>query len=398
MYPNRVDAPVLDPGPPPAAPRLKVCLATWAPFLGGAEVACERLGVGLRQAGQDVLVLVGQPGPVLERLESAGLRCLCLPMPFTDKWRWWRYLRAQRALRRVLRRERPDVLHSNDLPTHQVMSAAARGLGIPRICHHRFPFPAAAIDWFNKFGAERHVFVSRALMGEMCACSSRLRASPRAVLYDGLPLPPEPTAADRLRARRELGLSADRVLVTFAGQIVERKGVADLLHAWARLDPALAGRAELLIIGDDLQGHGEYRVAMERLAAELHSPARFLGFRKDVATWLLASDVAAVPSHVEPLGNATLEAMSYALPVVGGNVGGIPEMIVAEQTGLLVPPRAPAELSAALARLLADESLRQRLGRQGWQRCREVFSLEAHARAALDEYAHVLAPRKAAVR
>jgi glycosyltransferase involved in cell wall biosynthesis len=375
-----------------------VCLATWAPFLGGAEVACERLGVGLRQAGHDVLVLVGQPGPVLERLEGSGLRCLCLPMPFTDKWRWWRYLRARQTLRFALRQARPDVLHSNDLPTNQVLSDAARGLGIARVCHHRFPFPGTAINWFNKFGAERHLFVSRALMEEMCAASPRLRASPRAVVYDGLPLPPEPTAADRMRARRQLGLPADRVLVTFAGQIVERKGVADLLHAWVRLDADSAGRADLLIVGDDLQGQGQYRAAMEQLAAELHCPARFVGFRKDVGTWLLASDVAVVPSHVEPLGNATLEAMSYALPVVGGNVGGIPEMIVAEQTGLLVPPRAPVELSAALARLVADASLRQRLGRQGWQRCRECFSLEAHTRAVLGEYGHVLAPQKAAVR
>jgi hypothetical protein len=88
--------------------RLKVCLATWAPFLGGAEVACERLGVGLREAGHEVFVLVGQPGPVLERIQSSGLRCLCLPMPFTNKWRWWPYIRARQALRRVLRQERPD--------------------------------------------------------------------------------------------------------------------------------------------------------------------------------------------------------------------------------------------------------------------------------------------------
>jgi glycosyltransferase involved in cell wall biosynthesis len=214
------------------------------------------------------------------------------------------------------------------------------------------------------------------------------------VVYDGLPLPPEPTPAERLQARRQLGLPAERILVTFAGQIVYRKGVADLLHAWAALDPGLAGRVDLLVVGDDLQGKGEYRAAMERLAAELRCPARFVGFRKDVANWLLASDIAVVPSHVEPLGNATLEAMSYALPVIGGNVGGIPEMVVAEQTGLLVPPRAPPDLAAALARLLADEGLRQRLGRQARQRCREYFSLEAHARAALDEYAHVLMPRK----
>ena len=63
------------------------------------------------------------------------------------------------------------MCHSNDLPTHQVLAAAARKMPCVRLCHHRQPFPGVAIDWFNKFGADLHLFVSRALMGEMCAAS-----------------------------------------------------------------------------------------------------------------------------------------------------------------------------------------------------------------------------------
>jgi glycosyltransferase involved in cell wall biosynthesis len=166
--------------------------------------------------------------------------------------------------------------------------------------------------------------------------------------------------------------------------------VADLLHCWARLGAAVRDRAELVLVGDDIAGRGEYRRAMEALAGRLGCPGRFVGFRKDVADWLLASDVAVVPSHAEPLGNATLEAMSYALPVLGCRVGGIPEMVVHEETGLLVPPRSPDDLAAALARLIGDAPLRRRLGRQGRGRCQKVFSLEAHVRAALHEYGQVL--------
>jgi glycosyltransferase involved in cell wall biosynthesis len=129
---------------------------------------------------------------------------------------------------------------------------------------------------------------------------------------------------------------------------------------------------------------------METLAGQLLCPCRFVGFRKDVGEWLLASDVAVVPSHVEPLGNATLEAMSFSLPVLGSTAGGIPEMVVPERTGLLVPPRSPGELAAALTCLLADAGLRQRLGAHGRRRCEEVFSLQAHVRAVLNEYAVVL--------
>jgi glycosyltransferase involved in cell wall biosynthesis len=370
--------------------KIKICLASMAPFVGGAEVAAERLAVGLQEVGHDVQVVLGNQGPVLERMRCAGLRCIHAPMFLTDKWHWVRYVRARNRLRQLLKRERPDVVHSNDLPTHQMVSDAAQGLGIPRLCHHRFPFGGPAIDWMNKYGAERHLFVSRALREELCRGSSRLSRSGGAVVYDGLSMPPAPTAASRYQARARLGLPADRLLFTFAGQIIERKGIADLLRAWALLRDQGSGRAELLILGEDLQGQGQYRAAMQQLAGELGCAPRFVGFQKNVGEWLLASDVAVVPSHVEPLGNATLEAMSYALPVLGSGVDGIPEMVIHEETGLIVPPRSPKNLAAALARLIADTGLRQRLGVQGRRRCEEVFSLPAHVRAVLNEYALLL--------
>jgi glycosyltransferase involved in cell wall biosynthesis len=376
---------------------LRVCLVSWAPFLAGAEIAAERLAVGLQEAGHEVLVLLGHEGPTMDRMRAAGLRCVHQRIEFTDKWHWLRYRKARNGLRRRLERERPDVVHSNDLPTHQIVSDAVRGTGIPEVCHHRWVFDGPAIDWLNKFGAAHHLFVSRYLMEELSGRSGRLRGSRRAVVYDGLPLPPPPADADRQSARQHLGLPADRVLVTFAGQVIERKGVADLLHAWSRLDDHSRQRAELLIIGDDLESQGKYRAAMEQLSTQLGCSPRFVGFQKNVGEWLRASDIAVVPSHVEPLGNATLEAMSCGLPVLATVAGGIPEMVVQGETGLLVAPRAPADLAAALARLLADAELRRRLGARGRRRCEEVFSLQAHVRAVLAEYDRVLSADRAGV-
>jgi glycosyltransferase involved in cell wall biosynthesis len=376
--------------------QLKVGLISWAPFLAGAEIAAERLAVGLQRAGHEVFVVLGHDGPVMERMRGAGLRCLHLPILFTDKWHWFRYRQARNALQRLLKQERPDIVHSNDLPTHQIVSDAVRGTGIPEVCHHRWIFDEKAIDWLNKFGAERHLFVSRFLMEELSQRSPRLGAGTRSVVYDGLPLPPPSMDADRHRARRQLNLPPDRVLVTFAGQIIERKGVADLLRAWALLDAAHQSKPELLIIGEDLESKGNYRIAMQHLAAELHCTPRFLGFQKNVGEWLLASDIAVVPSHAEPLGNATLEAMSYTLPVLGCAVGGIPEMVLHEQTGLLVPSRSPADLATALTRLIGDVELRRRLGEQGRRRCEEVFSLKEHVKAVLKEYEIVLSSRQEA--
>lgn len=371
--------------------KLKVCLATQAPFIGGAEIAAERSALGLLRAGHDVFMLLGRRGAVGERFEKAGLRCLYAPMRFTDRWRFWRFVLDRARLRSILKAEKPDILHANDLPTHQVVAGAARGLPVARLCHHRQVFNGRSIAWFDKFGAHHHVFVSRALMAELCAASPPLARSSCSVLYDGLELPALPTATEKKSARRRLGLSLDRCQVLFAGQIIVRKGVADLLEAWAKLPAHLRSKADLLIVGEDLENQGAYRAEMEALAASLGVPARFCGFQKNVAEWLMASDVAVVPSHVEPLGNATLEAMSYGLPVVGGDVGGIPEMIVHEKTGLLAPPKNPDRLADALSSLLADPDLRAGLGAAGRARCEQVFSLNAHTDALLREYARTIA-------
>jgi glycosyltransferase involved in cell wall biosynthesis len=349
-------------------------------------VAALRLMVGLREAGHDVVCVVGTKGELLERLAAERIRSYYVPTRFTDKWKWLSYRRSRNELLSILRVEQPQVVHSNDLPTHQMASDAARRLGVPRVCHHRWIFERGAIEWLNKYGAERHLFVSRALMKELCQNSSQLATAPGEVVHDGLPLPARPTQSDRREARKQLGLAPERLLALFAGQIIERKGVSDLLYAWAELAPRWGERADLVIVGDDLEAKGAYRTKMEALASELIGRVRFVGFQKNVPTWLTAADIVIVPSHAEPLGNATLEAMAHARPVVGSDVGGIPEMIVAEQTGLLVPPKSPPQLAVAIDRLLADAELRDRLGSAARRRCEERFSLEAHAAAVVRQY------------
>jgi glycosyltransferase involved in cell wall biosynthesis len=185
--------------------------------------------------------------------------------------------------------------------------------------------------------------------------------------------------------------------VLFAGQIIERKGVADTLHAWHQLQGKWGETANLVIVGDDLEGKGAYRAKMESLAAELGSSARFAGFQKDVYRWFAAAEVVVFPSIEEPLGLVALEGMAHAVPVIGTAVGGIVETIVPEETGLLVPPKSPRDLAAAIDRLLADPALRDQLGTAARERCERLFSLEAHVAAVVRQYEAVLSRQCAEV-
>jgi glycosyltransferase involved in cell wall biosynthesis len=91
----------------------------------------------------------------------------------------------------------------------------------------------------------------------------------------------------------------------------------------------------------------------------------FLGARRDVPELLACCDLSVLPSESEGLPNSVLEAMAAGLAVVATSVGGVPELIENEVSGLLVPPNNPSALSTAILRLLQDESLRQRLSSAG---------------------------------
>jgi glycosyltransferase involved in cell wall biosynthesis len=219
----------------------------------------------------------------------------------------------------------------------------------------------------------------------------KLRAQPCVVVYDGLPIPTLPSESDRQQAKRELDLSGDKTTVLFAGQIIERKGVADLLRGWDELPAHCREMAELVIVGDDLENDGAYRREMEQLAYDLGHRVRFLGFQSNVPRWLTAADIVLVPSHAEPLGNATLEAMAHGRPVLGSNVGGIPEMIEHGVTGLIVPPKSPTGLACAMERLILDRQEREALGDAARRDCEDRFSLSNHVDKVVKHYEHAIA-------
>jgi glycosyltransferase involved in cell wall biosynthesis len=182
------------------------------------------------------------------------------------------------------------------------------------------------------------------------------------------------TATQRAAARHELGLTGPTVLAL--GRLVPVKGLAGLLAALAEL-----GGVELLIAGD-----GPLRAQLVQQAAPLGSRVRFLGEVRGAARRRLlhGCDALVLPSRVlgdgrtESAPTVLLEAMAAGCPIVATAVGGVRELV--GDAGLLVPPDAPAALTAALHRVLFEP---------GWA---AACTARAHRRAAQFDWA-VLAPR-----
>lgn len=185
--------------------------------------------------------------------------------------------------------------------------------------------------------------------------------------------------------RALLGAPPEIPVVGVVGRLIEQKGHSFLLAAMRRVLDAVP-EARLAVLGD-----GELRPSLQTQAAELEIADRvhFLGYRDDAAALTAQFDVAVIPSLWEGFGLVCLEAMAASRPVVASRVSAIPEIVVDGDTGLLVPPRDPDALAAAIVRLLADPDLARQMGARGRLRMQQ-FTVDAMVRQTVDFYQNVL--------
>lgn len=194
--------------------------------------------------------------------------------------------------------------------------------------------------------------------------------------------------------RRELAGGSDVPLVAVVGRLDVKKGIHVLLEAMSLL-AGEAARARLIVVGTVGTGPPEYA---ERLHTDadrlLAGRVRFLGRRSDIAEILRVVDVLVVASPAEPFGLTALEAQASGTPVIGTTGGGIPEFVVHEKTGLLVPPNDPSSLADALTRMLSDATLREQLVDEAERCANPARGVEAQLDEIADMYRRVAQSRK----
>lgn len=199
-------------------------------------------------------------------------------------------------------------------------------------------------------------------------------------------------AAVRSQLRAELGIPVAAPVAGSIAVLRPEKDLVTFVRAAPRVLQSLP-EAHFVIAGDGpLRGELQREVNALGLAQRV----RFAGWRDDIPELLAALDVAVLCStDVETFPMAFLEAMAAELPLVGTRVGGLSEMIAVEENGLLVPPRQPDALAAALLRLLGDLETARRWGEASRQRVRHDYSVERMVSAYEGLFTALLAPRPA---
>ena len=200
------------------------------------------------------------------------------------------------------------------------------------------------------------------------------------VVFNGLAPMPEVPVEQVAQARHRLCPAPEAVLATVAGRLNHWKGQGLLLQAVAQLrDQGRLGDLHVAVVGDVFVGQDHIKQGLMQQVQQLglQDRVQFIPFVADIVAVWRASDIAVVPSlEPEPFGMVAIEAMACGLPVIAARHGGLLDIVVDNETGLLFEPGNAHALAEALYRLVVAPELRARFGRAGQRRQAEAFSLQ----------------------
>lgn len=357
-----------------APPPRTVCQLLHSLTVGGAEVLAERLARKLRGEFRFVFACLDDLGELGTALRSDGVPVHVLHRrPGLD-------LGCVRRLSRLLRKERVDLIHAHQYtPFFYATAARALRVRLPVMFtehgRHQPDYPRRKRMIYNRLVLRRGdrvigvgETVRRALIENEGIAPPRV-----SVIYNGIDLAAfETKNADRAAARREIGVGPDDFVIAQVARLDYLKDHATAVRTIARTAEQNR-QARLVVVGDGpLRGEIEEQIARAGAGEFI----RMLGLRRDVGRILAVADAFLLTSISEGIPLTVIEAMAAGLPVVSTAVGGVPEVIVEGETGLLSPAGDDQALAQALLALSADGELRARMGEAGRRRAREIFSEE----------------------
>lgn len=369
----------------PPSLHFKPFLMRQAQGLAGAVRSMLTLTAQLASRGKVVVVTL-EDDALAEAARQTGADVVCVRPPNQPiRFKPAMYPESWRIIHRAAKRHGVKILHSHAATGCRHMLVPAKSARLPLVCHQRDNYAPGRYYWGMR-GADRIISISRWVESTLPPHLARKST----VVHNAVDAAGFDPSDERLTPLRD----AARLRVGFAGQCRSNKG-PDLLAAAGDRILGSADNVELHIWGVPPAG-GDAFVADLRSRLDTLS-SRFPGrvvvepFRKDVDVFFRSMDIVAIPSRFpEPFGRVSIEAMAYGAAVVAANHGGLPEVVLDGETGLVFEPGSADDLGEKVCTLIADPDLRRRFAEAGTRRAREHFDAESHVDRVLEVYRSLL--------
>jgi glycosyltransferase involved in cell wall biosynthesis len=322
------------------------------------------------------VVTIRGPGPLDDEMRRRGVTVVHAT---TRQLRPLSLVAAFFGIARILRRERPDIVHFFLPEAYFIGGLCAVLLGTRwrvmsrrslNLYHQRRRFSATIERWLHRrmdAVLANSNAVAEDLTGEGVS-NEKLHT-----VYSGVDAEPY-AVIDRFAVRSDLAIAEDAIVFVCVANLIPYKGHHDLLEALARAAGRLPETWYLLVVGRDEGIGAQLRGHAQELGLEQNT--RWMGERTDTPSILIASDIAVLASHEEGLPKSILESMAASLPSVVTGVGGTPEAVIDGVTGKVVEPRNVAALADALVELANDSQKRDRFGSAAKARMEQMFRVE----------------------
>lgn len=364
----------------------KILYLNHVSYIGGAEIALLNVLTRLNRDRYTPCIL-SPPGALSDAVRELEVRWKPIPrLDGLNRYNLFHFVQHLPQLATIIRRETPAIIHANTNFATQHAGPLCYRFRIPTIGHIRDIEPLGRMGRWAVRQSTRLIAISDAVSRYLQAEGIPERQLVR--VYDGVDL-------KQYTPRQNPQPSASVITIGMIGQIGSRKGHHVFLEA-AKAIVAKFSNLRIWIVGKESDYSQErYTERLQKYVHEhqLEGYVKFWGFRSDIPDILSRLNILVVPSLQEPFGKIVIEGMAMQKPVIASQVGGIPEIVVHANTGLLVPPNDANALRHALENLLAHPDECERMGQAGRKRVETHFSLERNVRQTEQVYESVIRPQ-----
>ncbi len=357
-----------------------IAFINYSAEMGGAEHSLLTLLKNINREQFHPYVIHTKEGSFIREVKLLKIDTIYIPLDFNiDIFRrnniWRLFFKYPKVLYKIykwraifrnhIRKHSINCIHANQPKSH-ILAMLSAGKGIKYILHLRDIFPNFSIPWFL------YLLLFSTKNGNAIAISKAVaRSYPKklnkktSIIYNGTNIP---------KPQENIKTEIKRPCICSIGRLVPWKGFDILIKAFSRVTQKHPD-VFLYIIGDSFYWNDSYKNKLIKLAKSLKLDKKviFTGYKKNISDYLFACDFMVLASKNEPFGRVLIEAMAHRKPVIALKSGGVPEIVIPNQTGILVNKQTASEFSTAITYLLDNNEKAIKMGIKGKERVEKMF-------------------------